>query len=370
MMKMPLNSELERILDNFKNPKNLNLLLTKYINEWNIDNNQYNIESKQIGFYLEKITKASQISKNIYPDFLKRWELLLKETKATAIKAKVEWRLVVGLGSGFLLDRSMTVHHILGFPFIPGSALKGVLRTYYLEKNREPLIKKMNEENEKLKDQGKREKLYKSTELDIFAQEKDEIFIKIFGNQKTKGKIIFFDAYPTRFPELELDIMNPHYPDYYTGTTPPADWQTPSPIKFLTVKKDTEFIFAFRTCYEDIKNEVRNLIEESLSDIGIGAKTSVGYGYFKDFQDLKFEIIEEHGVEKTAKSTSNEQSLPGYLKNQEELKDEYLNPDGSFKTEEEYKNYLASKNIEYTKKRRQMYEKAKNWVEKKKGSNK
>jgi len=42
------------------------------------------------------------------------------------------WRLVVGLGSGSVYETSLTLHHIYGIPYIPGSALKGITRSYYL----------------------------------------------------------------------------------------------------------------------------------------------------------------------------------------------------------------------------------------------
>jgi len=37
--------------------------------------------------------------------------------------------------------------------------------------------------------------------------------------------------------------MNPHYSPYYTEGKPPADYHNPIPIKFLTVAKETTFIF-------------------------------------------------------------------------------------------------------------------------------
>jgi CRISPR-associated protein Cmr6 len=328
-MAIPLNGELEEIINRqFNSISNANLLFNKYVKGWG---NNWSFEEKQKAKFLVNALKV-KYDKSTFTKFLKRWQLLLNETNATQITGKVLWRLVVGLGSGSVLETSMTFHHILGVPYIPGSALKGVVSSYYLKTN----------------------------------GGEDETYIKLFGNQTQKGKVIFLDAYPTQFPGLELDIMNPHYQDYYgekkdnTGELiPPADWLSPNPIKFLTVGKDTEFIFAFKSDDEELKEQTKVLIKEALQDLGIGAKTSVGYGFFKNFQD----VAEPSNVNIFPAVEEKPQELSNYLKTKDQLKDEFINDDGTLKTEEEYKNHLISKGQEYTKKRRIQYQKAKKWYE-------
>jgi len=246
-MAIPLNQELERIINSqFSTISNANLLFTKYVNGWK---GNWEFESREKGIFLEKALSVNY-DKASFKNFLNRWQLLLKETHTTQITGKVLWRLVVGLGAGSVLETSMTLHHILGVPYIPGSALKGVISAYYLETN------------------GK----------------EDTNYNKLFGTQTQQGEVTFLDAYPRQFPELELDIMNPHYPKYYSEGKPPADWMDPNPIKFLTVKKDTEFIFAFKTDEDDLKEQVTTLLKGALQDLGIGAKTAVGYGFFQDLK--------------------------------------------------------------------------------------
>lgn len=80
--------------------------------------------------------------------------------------------------------------------------------------------------------------------------------------------------------------MTPHYPDYYLKGKPPTDWQSPNPIKFLTVKK-TKFRFYLaikRDNAEDesILNVALEYLKGALTKHGIGAKTAIGYGYFKN----------------------------------------------------------------------------------------
>lgn len=293
-MSIPLSRQITEILNSqLNNASNLYLLLTKYVNCWINRNNtwKYEQERRNGGSGKTKCFLAAvrfsqdQQRTSFYKTYFERWECFLSSQNATQLRAKVHWRLVVGLGSGSVLETSMTLHHIYGVPYIPGSALKGVVSCYYLEKNKDQIIKKIDEKNRTINEENKKYKKDSLSNLEEFAKKEYQEYIEIFGNEEKKGKVIFFDAYPTTFPQLEIDIMNPHFDDYYKGEKPPADYLIPKPIKFLTVAKDTEFIFAFKTESNDktLTETVKTLITEALKNYGIGAKTAVGYGYFKDF---------------------------------------------------------------------------------------
>lgn len=101
--------------------------------------------------------------------------------------------------------------------------------------------------------------------------------------QTHKGRAIF---YPTYFDRLTLEIINPHDRRKRAGT---------NPIHYEVVPEGTEGIFQliyipFDGILKDnneLKNEVNkdlnNLCEafEILTEIGIGAKTKLGWGRFK-----------------------------------------------------------------------------------------
>jgi CRISPR-associated protein Cmr6 len=190
----------------------------------------------------------------------------------------LSWRLVIGLGASHPQETSMTLHHIYGIPYIPGSAIKGVTRHWAVLKFADTDRKG----NEKLEDAIKRiaGALESCNDLNI---EVDKItfkdLIEIFGTQKQQGKVIFFDAYPVGEIKLKVDIMNPHYPKYYSEGQPPADWQCPVPIKFLTVE-NTKFQFYLVSKNEDLLEKSLDLFKEALNYHGIGAKTALGYGIF------------------------------------------------------------------------------------------
>ena len=181
------------------------------------------------------------------------------------ITAALGSRMVVGLGEASIFETGIALHHIYGFPYIPGSAIKGCLRSFVVGD------------------------LFGGSESGALS---DDCFRAVFGTQDSAGKVVFFDAYPTKCDKLELEIMNPHYSDYYqdnSGKTAPTDDQKPIPIKFYAVPEKTQFRFQLASKGEDIgrlairRKTVPNLLAEMLGEIGVGAKTTVGYGWFERF---------------------------------------------------------------------------------------
>lgn len=191
--------------------------------------------------------------------------------ESESIILKPEWRMVIGLGNESVYETSMTLHHIYGIPYIPGSAIKGVVRSHIITE-----------------EFGKDEKLALEKEwfCDIFGCPKNS-----FYNESRQGKLIFFDSFSIEAPKIEPDVINVHYPDYYGGSKPPADYQNPNPIFFLTVRdKAFQFMIGIKkkdkTIINDGKFKGQNILKvaekylkEALSEHGIGAKTAVGYGY-------------------------------------------------------------------------------------------
>jgi CRISPR-associated protein Cmr6 len=170
-------------------------------------------------------------------------------------KFKPDWRVVVGLGTDSVYETGITLHHIYGFPYIPASAIKGIVRSYVIAEN------------------------YQNKEITAL---KDPAFVEIFGGTDRQGKVIFFDAMPTSVPQLTPDIMNVHYPDYYGGKKAPTDTQNPIPILFLTVENtEFQFILGCNTVPQVLQTALRWL-KLALENKGIGAKTAVGYGYMKE----------------------------------------------------------------------------------------
>jgi CRISPR-associated protein Cmr6 len=255
-------------------------------------------------FFKKRVDKQKENLKN------QHYEIILDD-----YKLKTASRLVVGLGAGHVLETSLTLHHIFGIPYIPGSALKGVVRMVNFWEIAEKLNKKSDEDIEKLQKQ-----LYndENSNSDKNVSDKNDILKHklLFGTQNFKGLLVFLDAYPEiqiKQQIFELDVMTPHYQGYYTKNQVPGDWENPNPIPFLTVKKGITFCFnvlfdklraeRILTLKDDefpnanvakeiikewlsndfskISQDVKEWIEEALTEFGVGAKTRLGYGIFE-----------------------------------------------------------------------------------------
>lgn len=224
-------------------------------------------------------------------------------------------RLITGLGGASVYETDITLHHIYGFPYLPASGIKGVVRSWIIQRSfasenavpnnekEHPLVNaefrayqnaafcrifgcpaKVNkvlfdEKGNILKDdKGK----YRTIPYDVaFKDNKDK-------GQENKGSVLFFDAFPTATPNVVPDVMNPHYGPYYSGEKPPADYHNPVPIFFLTVDKETQFQFILGsknknwldgTPWKIGEMNIVEWLKDALQNFGIGAKTAVGYGY-------------------------------------------------------------------------------------------
>jgi CRISPR-associated protein Cmr6 len=240
---------------------------------------KWGIEAKgRVGFLSSFVDSfASHGSQKEFNEFLKRRQAVLREVGATPREHTTKTRLVVGLGlpspieTGFLFDR------LTGCPYLPGSSVKGLLRA-----------------SARLVAEG--ELKAGKTGQAFWSQNRDRIFGPEIapGIVARKGAATFFDAFPTAWPTLEVDILTPHHQDYYGDSKDeifPADWDKPGPVPFLAVKAGTLFGFYFKAPEADV-SQLAALLPVALDALGIGAKKSAGYGTF----DLK-------GSKPPAKST-------------------------------------------------------------------
>lgn len=265
---------------------NFQLLVGKYL-ELNTDYSFLIPKKLSYNFkYLKEF--RNKLEKNL----INNW----KNVKVYFFTYKTASRLLVGLGNPSVLENNLTFHHLYGFPYIPGSAIKGILRNYIINEFFLEKYKQYLEENENLKEKDKKK-------LEDIALE-DKYFCDIFGCPKNsfypdahQGNVYFLDAIPITDPILEIDVMTPHYGQYYQNLEPPGDYFNPVPIQFLAVAKDVAFKFYFgiknnvqNTIIREkspLVNEdtplvdlVRNQLKKALEFQGIGGKTAVGYGYF------------------------------------------------------------------------------------------
>jgi CRISPR-associated protein Cmr6 len=197
---------------------------------------------------------------------------LLGEKQSHVFSKTTAGRLITGLGGASVYETDITLHHIYGFPFLPASSIKGIVRSWII------LNAFDNDEKKALSSDTDDSRAF----CHIFGCGKESILKK-----EHQGRIQFFEGLPVEAPKVIPDVMNPHYGPYYNGNKPPADYHNPVPIFFLTVEKQTQFQFILGSKYpewldwkiggEDITSWLKNALENH----GIGAKTAVGYGYMQ-----------------------------------------------------------------------------------------
>ena len=73
------------------------------------------------------------------------------------------------------------------------------------------------------------------------------------------------------------DVLTSHHQDYYTGknTKPPADWDSHNPVPFLSVTGSYLIALAGPDQWVEATFDILKL---AMKELGVGAKTSSGYG--------------------------------------------------------------------------------------------
>ncbi len=196
---------------------------------------------------------------------------------------QTQGRFVTGMGNDHPTENGFTWHPTLGVPYLPASSVKGLVRGWLEWQWGADALKKNG-------DAQKRQQL-----LNWFGSEHKDPREQLAEHQA--GWFIFFDALPTAPVQLAADVMTPHYGKWYeqggdetmntNADTVPADWHSPIPVTFLTVKKATfQFGIAVRaglkandqTAAKTALHEVMAVLQDALEWAGAGAKTATGYG--------------------------------------------------------------------------------------------
>lgn len=252
--------------------------------------------------------KSVQILRNIFHSsnfrdlsqkVFERHEILIRElVKNGFLKREMEMKLTsklcIGLGISNVNEVGIALHHIYGIPYIPASSVKGVTRLYacyyFISKWVDVVPEKPSREHipDLLVDldnlvEGKETKHLKNINENHDLTLLLNSFRRIFGTVGEKGSVIFMDSYPSLDFNVEIDIMNPHYSDYYTeaeNDKEPGDWSNPKPILFPVIREGTRFKFVLLSKEKGLLDVASSYLESALTTIGIGAKTSLGYGIF------------------------------------------------------------------------------------------
>ncbi|ADZ89956.1 type III-B CRISPR module RAMP protein Cmr6 [Marinomonas mediterranea] len=175
-------------------------------------------------------------------------------------------RLLIGLNGGGALETGCMINHHNGMPYIPGSSIKGAVRNFA---------------SRNLKDH-------------------ESVWVQFFGNKPEDdledpfaGLITFHDAWwipnsaPSEnagnfsnFPFIQ-DIVTTHHAEYYSkeGKSLATDFDDPIPNSLISVHGSFLFVIGGNENYLGV---VKQMLEKTLKENGIGAKSTAGYGYFDE----------------------------------------------------------------------------------------
>lgn len=192
--------------------------------------------------------------------------------------AKLKSRLIVNQAGGILENAGLCLHPHFGYPYIPGSAVKGVARHaawcawHEAEgESKEALARQM------------------ATVFGYPTGDKGlDAYLKGLTCDATRGGCVaFFAAVPDGKADLVTDIVNCHHMKYYGDDNQSAvatDDEAPNPQFFPVVEAGATFLFTLaplRGAGEAELKFAKEYLIKALTENGVGAKTSAGYGWFE-----------------------------------------------------------------------------------------
>ncbi|MBM3321107.1 MAG: type III-B CRISPR module RAMP protein Cmr6 [Candidatus Eisenbacteria bacterium] len=219
---------------------------------------------------------------DFYPRAFQRWVASLRGRETYLVPVETIGRVIVGLGADCVLETSIALHHTYGVPVLPGSALKGLARRFCLRR-----FGSSDQEGKEYRPSG----VLKQSKRLQAGQGHDWDFTfydTLFGHVEGAGCLVFNDAWlvPRASNEAPLirDVLTVHHRNYYGASenpAPPADWDDPIPVPYLTVAPGVCFLLAIEGP-DGWRDRAMEILLLALREEGIGAKTSSGYGRMEE----------------------------------------------------------------------------------------
>jgi CRISPR-associated protein Cmr6 len=180
----------------------------------------------------------------------------------TALRLVPEPFVVTGVGEESLTEVGLTLHGTYGWPAVRGSTLKGVAHAYARQTD---------------------------------APDRTEIFGTAGGDDQgdahrddpgKQGGVLFLDAVPYRPLPVRQHVMTPHLREYYepgsADRAVPAEYHNPAPVPFLAIEGDDDGgLLVTLAGPAELVARAATLLRAAVQEIGLGAKTSAGYGYLR-----------------------------------------------------------------------------------------
>lgn len=212
--------------------------------------------------------------------------------RVAAFEATLGSRMMVNLAGGVVENAGIALDRCFGLPLIPGSAVKGITRVQALWEIHES--------------EGQDRTRLLRLALLLFGYGAHDLkgdfawaagkpacdrVVGAIDATEYKGCACFLPAYALAPPTLVVDMVNPHYRDYYRGARPHAeDNESPVPNYFPAVEAGSAFGFAvllnrvpgvLGANAAELLDQAKLWLERAVTCKGAGAKTAAGYGWFE-----------------------------------------------------------------------------------------
>ena len=219
------------------------------------------------------------------------------------------------------IQMGFTLDPVTGLPVLPGTSVKGLLRSAFLW-TPEIVLDVLREKTslELTPDQ------LKELELDIFGAPHSFDPAASGRDEHRQGRDVFLDAYPVQ-PDsaghlLDLDFITPHL-----SADPAYDELIgPNPNAFLKILPGAVMLFRFLLKDSRIKTgsgetlslpaaDKLSLFRELLLIFGAGAKTNTGYGLLEDCGPLSGEaryLVQKEGPAKAPGQNTGKAKAPAH----------------------------------------------------------
>lgn len=221
-------------------------------------------------------------------------------TGGVRFPARLKSRLIVNQAGGILENAGMCLHPHFGYPYIPGSAVKGVARHAAWcawHEAEEPEKARIAQDIARIfgyptNDKG----------LDVYLEERG-------CDVKRGGCVSFWAAEPDGKAGLVTDIVNCHHMKYYGSadqSVVATDDESPNPQFFPTVEKNGAFLFTLvplRGAGGTELDLAKKWLIRAITENGVGAKTSAGYGWFEYTHEgeEKYQLVQKRKRESQEK---------------------------------------------------------------------
>lgn len=194
---------------------------------------------------------------------------------ARRVVVETQTRVVLWLSSPSATELGFCLHHVYGLPYLPASGLKGLASN--------ALWRQVDADFKKSIPPGNGPGRAPPEVLDLFGEG---------GDQGHEGRVAFLDGIPLGDAQgkvlLERDVMTPHHAKYYAGKeNAPHDCERPNPLLFLCIPPGQTFEIGLVYTRERESGakgpshwlqEAEKHLLFGLAEMGLGAKTSSGYG--------------------------------------------------------------------------------------------